>query len=100
MVIQNGLFVLVWSGRRRRPARRPYRRTQSSRCMTMLESPDIMVLGHRRDFGCDGVSHPKQKNQIKLPCQASDKLAERTESAQSTSGANLVYAGYPYDPYT
>ena len=43
-----------------------------------------------------GVSHPKQ---IKLPRQASDKPAERTESAQSTSGANLIYAGYPYDPY-
>jgi len=34
-----------------------------------------------------------------MPRQASDKPAERTESAQSTSGANLVYAGYPYDPY-
>jgi len=66
--------------------------------MTMLESPDIMVLAHRRDFHRDGVR--KQKNQIKLPRQASDKPAERTESAQSTSGANLVYAGYPYDPYT
>src|SRR5262245_15711589 len=35
MVIQNDVFVLVWSGRRRCQARRPYRRTsQSSRCMT------------------------------------------------------------------
>ena len=68
--------------------------------MTMLESPDIRVLAHRRDFDCDGVSHPKQTNQIKLPRQASDKPAERAESAQSTSGGNLVYAGYPYDPYT
>jgi len=30
-----------------------------------------------------------------MPRQASDKPAERTESG----GANLVYAGYPYDPY-
>src|SRR5262249_2875814 len=45
MVIQNDLFVLVWSGRRRRPARRPYRRTsQSSRRMT--RSPAISALGH------------------------------------------------------
>src|SRR5262249_31374099 len=41
----------------------------------------------------------RNKSQIKMPRQASDKPAERTESAQSTSGANLVYAGYPYDPY-
>src|SRR5262249_42142895 len=43
MVIQNDLFVLVWSGRRRRPARRLYRRTpQSSRRMT--RSPAIPLL--------------------------------------------------------
>src|SRR5262249_752591 len=46
---QNDLFVLVWSGRRRRPARRPYRRTsQSSRRMT--RSPAISALGQKQTF--------------------------------------------------
>ena len=56
MVIQNGLFVLVWSGRRRRPARRPYHRTaQSSRCMT-TSAETIFDRG--------AMNHPSQRRAV------------------------------------
>jgi len=28
-----------------------------------------------------------------------DQSGQQTESPSNVSGANLVYAGYPYDPY-
>jgi len=46
------------------------------------------------------VSHPKPKNQIRWRHKPTDKPAERTEIGQTASGASLIYAGYPYDPYT
>jgi hypothetical protein len=47
------------------------------------------------------VTHPKLKIQIRVwrPRKANNKAVERTESLLGTSGANLMYAGYPYDPY-
>jgi len=47
------------------------------------------------------VTYPKLKNQIRArrPRKAIDKAVEKTESLLSTSGASLMYAGYPYDPY-
>jgi hypothetical protein len=47
------------------------------------------------------VTHLKLKNQIRFgrPRKAKDKAVEKTENPLSTSGANLMYAGYPYDPY-
>ena len=47
------------------------------------------------------VTYPKQKNQIRAgrPRKATDKAVEKTESLLNTSGASLMYAGYPYDPY-
>ena len=47
------------------------------------------------------VTRLKLKNQICFgrPCKAKDKAVEKTENPLSTSGANLMYAGYPYDPY-
>ena len=48
------------------------------------------------------VTQPKLGNQFRVtrPRKASDKAVERTKSLLSASGANLMYAGYPYDPYT
>jgi hypothetical protein len=31
--------------------------------------------------------------------QMIDKTVEKMDGLQSTSGASLIYAGYPYDPY-
>jgi hypothetical protein len=48
------------------------------------------------------VTHPKRKNRIRVgrPRKLIDKTVEKAESLLGASGANLVYAGYPYDPYT
>jgi hypothetical protein len=48
------------------------------------------------------VTQPKLGNQFRLgrPRKANDKAVEKTKSLLSASGANLMYAGYPYDPYT
>jgi hypothetical protein len=47
------------------------------------------------------VTHPKPKNKIRVgrPRKVTDKTVEKTEGLLSASGANLIYAGYPYDPY-
>jgi hypothetical protein len=47
------------------------------------------------------ITYRKRKNQIKArrPRKATDKAVENTESLLRTSGASLMYAGYPYDPY-
>lgn len=46
------------------------------------------------------VTHPKIKNKIRVrrPRKVIDKTVEKTEGLVSASG-NLIYAGYPYDPY-
>jgi len=43
----------------------------------------------------------KLKGQIRIgrPRRAADNTAEKMDTSLSASGANLVYAGYPYDPY-
>ena len=48
------------------------------------------------------VTQPKLGNQFRArrPRKANDKAIEKTKSLLSASGANLMYAGYPYDPYT
>ena len=48
------------------------------------------------------VTQPKLGNQFRArrPRKANDKAIEKTESLLSASGANLMYAGYPYDPFT
>ena len=48
------------------------------------------------------VTRPKLGNQFRVrrPRKANDKAVEKTKSLLSASGANLMYAGYPYDPYT
>ena len=48
------------------------------------------------------VTQPKLGNQFRVrrPWRAKDKAVEKTKSLVSASGANLMYAGYPYDPYT
>jgi hypothetical protein len=48
------------------------------------------------------VTQPKLGNQFRVrrPRNANDKTIEKTQSLVSASGANLMYAGYPYDPYT
>jgi hypothetical protein len=44
-------------------------------------------------------SNLKHQIRISRPRRAADKTAEKMDSPLSASGANLVYAGYPYDPY-
>ena len=49
------------------------------------------------------VTQPKLGNQFRVEAPAGDKFhraVEKTKSLLSASGANLMYAGYPYDPYT
>jgi hypothetical protein len=48
------------------------------------------------------VTQPKLGNQFRVrrARKASDKTIEKTQSRLCASGANLMYAGYPYDPYT
>ena len=49
------------------------------------------------------VGYPAQTRKsvsIRRPRKANDKAIEKTESLLSASGANLMYAGYPYDPFT
>ena len=48
------------------------------------------------------VTQPKLGNQFRVrrPRKTNDKAVEKTKSLLSASGANLMYAGYPYDPYT
>ena len=48
------------------------------------------------------VIQPKLGYQVRVrrPRRANDKAVEKTKSLLSASGANLMYAGYPYDPYT
>ena len=48
------------------------------------------------------VTRPKLGNQFRVrhPRRANDKAVEKTKSLLTASGANLMYAGYPYDPYT
>ena len=47
------------------------------------------------------VTQPKLGNQFRVwrPRKANDKAVEKTKSLLSASGPNLMYAGYPYDPY-
>ena len=48
------------------------------------------------------VTQPKLGNQFRVRRRrrANDKAVAKTKSLLSASGANLMYAGYPYDPYT
>jgi hypothetical protein len=47
------------------------------------------------------VTHSRLKSQIRIsrPRKATDKPIAKPESPLGISGANLLYAGYPYDPY-
>ena len=47
------------------------------------------------------VTHLKRKNRIRAGRQrkAIGKAVETTAELASTSGGNLIYAGYPCDPY-
>jgi hypothetical protein len=45
------------------------------------------------------VGFTLQANSGQALAQAIDKAARKIEDVRSASGANLVYAGYPYDPY-
>jgi hypothetical protein len=44
-------------------------------------------------------SNLKHQIRVSRPRRAADKTAKKMDSPLSASGANLVYAGYPYDPY-
>ena len=45
------------------------------------------------------VTQPKLGNQFRAR-RPRTRTVEKTQSLLSASGANLMYAGYPYDPYT
>ena len=47
------------------------------------------------------VTLPPLKIQMRVcrPRKVADKAVGKLEGSLTTSGASLVYAGYPYDPY-
>src|SRR5262245_36015193 len=47
------------------------------------------------------VAHPSLKSPIRVrrPRKVAEKPVGKMEGSVNTSGASLVYAGYPYDPY-
>ena len=47
------------------------------------------------------IVRPKLTGQIRIgrPRRAADNTVEKMDTPLSARGVNLVYAGYPYDPY-
>jgi hypothetical protein len=47
------------------------------------------------------VTHPPRRKKIRVSAsrKVADKAVGKPEKSLTTSGASLVYAGYPYDPY-
>jgi hypothetical protein len=45
------------------------------------------------------VRHTKNQIRVRHPRKVIDRAIEKLEGSVNTSGASLVYAGYPYDPY-
>jgi hypothetical protein len=52
----------------------------------------------RLDDANEAFIQLKSQLQAGQPCSVIEEMVERIEELLGTSGGNLVYAGYPYDP--
>lgn len=59
----------------------------------------VAALARRVDSGNRGVVALKCHVQAGQPSRISPKTIGKSEELPGVSGGNLVYAGYPYDPY-
>ncbi len=57
------------------------------------------VLAHRLDGANDALIQLKHQLQTGEPHHEVAKTVNRMEGLLASSGASLVYAGYPYDPF-
>ena len=57
------------------------------------------VLARRLDSANEALIELKRQVQAGQPRSEIDKTIEKIEGLLGSSGASLVYAGYPYDPY-
>jgi len=57
------------------------------------------VLARRLDSANQTLAELRNQIRFDQPRKIIDMTVQRMEALLSTSGANLVYAGYPYDPY-
>jgi CRP-like cAMP-binding protein len=58
------------------------------------------VLARRLDGANQALAELRNQIRFGQPRQVIDKTVEKMGGLLSTSGANLTYAGYPYDPYS
>lgn len=57
------------------------------------------VLAQRLDSANRGILELKRQVQADQPRSVIDKTVEKIEGLLGATGANLMYAGYPYDPF-
>ena len=57
------------------------------------------VLARRLDGANQALIELKRQLQVGEPPSVIDKTVEKMQGLLGASGASLVYAGYPYDPY-
>ena len=68
----------------------------------LLDQPhtaDPTVLAQRLDSANRGLLELKRQVQAGEPRSAIGKTVEKIEVLLGATGANLMYAGYPYDPF-
>jgi hypothetical protein len=58
-----------------------------------------MILSKGLDSGNQGLVRLKSQLQVAQARSAAEQMAGKNEELLGTSGGNLVYAGYPYDPF-
>jgi CRP-like cAMP-binding protein len=58
------------------------------------------ILARRLDGANKALTELKSQLQAGRPRSAIGKTVEKMEELLSTGGASLVYAGYPFDPYS
>ncbi|MGE5535021.1 MAG: cyclic nucleotide-binding domain-containing protein [Acidobacteriota bacterium] len=58
------------------------------------------VLAHRLDVANQTMIELKTQISAGQPRSVVEKTVEKLETLLGASGANLAYAGYPYDPYS
>jgi hypothetical protein len=70
----------------------------------MVQDPVVLfcvsaILARRLDSANQAVLELKAQLQVGKPPSVISKTVERIEELLTVSGANLVYAGYPTDPF-
>jgi CRP/FNR family transcriptional regulator, cyclic AMP receptor protein len=72
--------------------------------VTALQDPLALryiaaVLARRLDGANQALTELKNQMRTGRPRKVIDRTVEKMEGLLSTGGANLIYAGYPFDPY-